>query len=173
MAKSQTEKDGDGVSLAYLTCPQDAARGFLGAILVTDGRTRPLHFGYVTPIRPTVVQRILYGKTLEVDVKINVIARKLLQEGLTQVPDVVFVDSETLIAARSVFGVPVARLWRRPADAQVGVTISTYLYDTGGNAADERAAGSIVAELEQSVDLLDPFDRIQEALKEVLKDSGK
>lgn len=171
MAKSQDEKGDDGVLLAYLTCPQDAARGFLGAILVTDGRTRPLHFGYVTPIRPTVLQRILYGKTLDGDVKINVIARKLIQDGLSQVPNVVFVDSETLIGARSVFGVPVARLWRRPVDAEVGVTISTYLYDTGGNTADERAVGRIVAELEQSIDLLDPFDRIQEALKEVLKDS--
>jgi len=173
MAESRDGKDSDGACLAYLTCPQDASRGFLGAILVTDARTRPLHFGYVTPIRPTVIQRILYGKSLDVDVKINVIAKKLLQEGLSRIPDVVFVDSEMLIAARSVFGVPVARLWRRPPDAKEGVTISTYLYDTAGNTADEHAVGRIVTELEQSVDLIDPFDRIQEALKEVLKDPAK
>lgn len=30
--------------LGYLTCPQDAAKAFLGALMLTDFRARPLHF---------------------------------------------------------------------------------------------------------------------------------
>ena len=161
----------ENVCLAYLSCPQDGAKGYLGALLLTDGRTRPLHFGYVAPVRPTVMQRILYGRTLDAHVKIDVITRKL-QDGLSRVPDVVFVDGEDLLAARPIFGVPTARLTRR-SGTQPGITISTYQYDTGGDTQDEEKVGQIVAALEQTVDLYNPFERIQEALKEALKELSK
>ena len=164
--------DPDRVCLAYLSCPQDGAKGYLGALLLTDGRTRPLHFGYVAPVRPTVMQRILYGRTLEVHVKMDVIAKKLAHDGISKVPDVLFVDADDLLAARAIFNVPTAKL-TRPEDKQSGVTISTYRYDTGGHAQDEEAVGRIVATLEQTVDLLDPFKRMEEALKEALKELSK
>ena len=167
-----TSVDPDNVCLAYLSCPQDGAKGYLGALLVTDGRTRPLHFGYVAPVRPTIMQRILYGRTLDVHVKMDVIARKLVQDGISKVPDVLFVDAEDLLAARPIFNVPTARL-TRPEAKQSGVTISTYRYDAGGRAQDEEAVGRIVTALEQTVDLLDPFKRMEGALKEALKELSK
>lgn len=172
-ASRQGNGDEDsGWCLGYVTCPQDAAKGFLGALLLTDERTRPLHFGYVAPIRPTLMQRILYGKTLELHAKVDVILQRLSRDGLGRVPDVVFVDSEELLAAREVFGVPTARLCRKPQTEQ-GVPFSTYQYDTGGNVNDADAVGRVVARLEQTVDLLDPFDRMREALKEALKETQK
>lgn len=164
--------DPDRVCLAYLSCPQDGAKGYLGALLLTDGRTRPLHFGYVAPVRPTVMQRILYGRTLDVHVKMDVIAKKLAQDGISKVPDVLFVDAEDLLAARAIFNVPIARL-TRPDSKGPGTTISTYQYDTGGHVQDEEKVGRIVSALEQQVDLLDPFQRLQEALKEALKELSK
>lgn len=169
--ESQAQNDED-ICLAYLSCPQDGAKGFLGALLVTDSRTRPIHFGYVAPVRPTTMQRVLYGRTLDCHVKIDVIAKKLAAEGLARKPDVVFVDSESLLAARRLFNVPMARLAAK-SDAQAGVTISTYQYDTGGNTPDAEYIGRIVATLEQTVDLLNPFERIREAIKEALKEHAK
>lgn len=162
----------DNMCLAYLSCPQDGAKGYLGALLVTDGRTRPLHFGYVAPVRPTTIQRILYGRTLDAHIKIDVVTTKLARDGLTRVPDVLFVDAEDLIVARRVLNVPTAFLSKKQ-NAQPGIILSMYHYTTGGNLEDEQQVGRIVALLEQTVDLLDPFERMQEALKEALKDIKK
>ena len=118
------------------------------------------------------MQRILYGRTLDVHVKMDVIATKLVQDGISKVPDVLFVDADDLLAARPIFKVPTARLTRLEGK-QPGVTISTYRYDTGGHPEDVEPVGRIVAALEQTVDLLDPFKRMEGALKEALKELSK
>ena len=164
--------DPENQCLAYLSCPQDGAKGYVGAILLTNARTQPLHFGYVAPVRPTVMQRILYGRTLDAHVKINVITRKLFHDGLSRKPDVVFVDADDLLAARSIFKAPIARLARSDS-AEPGVTLSTYQYDTGEHDDDREQVGRFVAVLEQTVDLINPFERMQEALKEALKELSK
>jgi hypothetical protein len=162
----------ENVCLAYLSCPQDGAKAYLGALLLTDGRTRPLHFGYVAPVRPTTIQRILYGRTLDAHVKLDVVTTKLVKHGFTRAPDVLFVDAEDLIMARRVFNVPTALLSKQQ-NAQPGITLSMYNYNTGGHREDAEQVGRIVALLEQTVDLVDPFERMQEALKEALKDIKK
>jgi hypothetical protein len=78
--------------LCYLMCPTDGGGGFLGGILLTDNRARPLHFAFVQPVKPTKMQRILYGSTLDEQIKIDVITQKLWQ-GLPNPPDVLFVDA--------------------------------------------------------------------------------
>src|SRR5438128_287211 len=100
-------KQSTDLILCYLVCATDAAGGFLGAILLTDNRARPQHFAFVQPIKPTKLQRILYGSTLEEYIKVDVIAQKLWQ-GIPKKPDLLFVDAAELIAARRVAGVPTA-----------------------------------------------------------------
>ena len=58
-ANDYTDGEPSDAILGYLACPQDAASGFIGALLITDARSRPLHFAYVSPIRPTAMQRLL------------------------------------------------------------------------------------------------------------------
>ena len=159
----------ESVTLGYLSCPQTADKGFAGALLVTDYGSRPLYFAYVAPIRPTVMQKILYGHTLNVHTKVLVIATKLLTEGLSVIPSVLFVDAPDLIAVRQITKWPVAHLWKGTQDAS---SLSTLQYDTGENTQDASAVGRIVVALEDSVDLLDPFARLRQALKEALKDEG-
>lgn len=159
----------ESVTLGYLSCPQTADKGFAGALLVTDYGTRPLHFAYVAPIRPTAMQRILYGRTLNEHTKVLVIATKLLTDGLSVIPSVLFVDAADLLGVRRITKWPVARLSKGTQDAS---SLSTLQYDTGGNPQDAAAVGRIVASLEASVDLLEPFARVTEALKEALKAEG-
>jgi|GEM_PF-1432204 len=155
--------------LAYLICPQDAAKAFLGALLITDARGRPLHFAYVLPVRPTPMQRILYGATLNEHVMVDVIVKNLFGDGLGVKPDVVFVDSDALLNARQIVDTPIARL-SRPKETQTdGASLSMFNYETGGRADDQEVVGRIVASLEQQIDLLDPFSRMNEALKKALK----
>jgi hypothetical protein len=158
----------EGVTLSYLTCPQDAGGAFLGAIMVTDYRTRPLHFSFVSPIRPTRMQRLLYGHTLDEHIRIDVVAYKLWKE-LPCKPTVLFVDVPELITARQVAGLPTALLCKE-ANSQLEPNKLTPLrYDTGQNIDDQETVGQILAKLEAAVDLVDPFTRMREALKEAVK----
>jgi len=154
--------------LCYLICPQDASGAFVGALMLTDGRTRPLHFGYVSPIKPTAMQRLLYGPTLREHLKIDVIANKLF-DGLPQVPDVTFVDSSELLCARRLSAAPLALLARRDPGTAGSPNLSTVVYDTNDNADDREAIGSLIARLEPQVDLVEPFARMIEVLKEAIK----
>jgi hypothetical protein len=112
------------------------------------------------------MQRVLYGGTLAAHVRIDIIAQKLLVEGLTVFPTVVFVETDELVEARRISRWPVAALSQGPHDP---AALSTLRYHTRDNTADSNAVGRVVAALEGSVNLLDPFSRLREALKEALK----
>jgi hypothetical protein len=166
--ETTTAVDPTNLTLCYLTCPQDAAGAFLGALLVTDYRTRPLHFSFVSPIRPTKTQRILYGRTLDEHVKIDVVAQKLLKD-LPSVPNVLFVDALELIAARRITQIPTAFLNKQTDSKIEPGKLTTLQYDTGQNIGDQEPVGRILATLETLVDLVEPFARMREALKEAIK----
>jgi len=159
----------DSYTLAYLTCPQDSAKNYLGALLITNSRSHPLHFAYVSPVRPTILQRILYGGTLDEHVKTDVIVKKLFGDGLDIKPNVVFVDSGDLLSARRIINLPVAQLSKKSNSQNDTSSLSAFRFETDGNGNDERFVGKIIARLEQVIDLYDPFDRMTEALKETLK----
>ena len=162
-------KDPADLALGYLTCPQDAANNFLGAVLITDSRSRPLHFAYVTPVRPTAMQRLLYGNTLKEHVRIDVITKRLFGDGVPTVPDVLFVDDEELLPSRRVVNVPTAFLTRKSSEEEDASSFTTVRYSTGSNALDQERVGQVIAALEDSMDLTDPFKRLRDALKEAMK----
>jgi hypothetical protein len=164
--RDATEARVESIALAYLTCPQTPDRGHVGALLITDYRTRPLHFSYVSPIRPTTIQRLLYGRTLNSHVSVDVIASKLLSGGTPLRPAVLFVDSPELLEVRRVCQWPVAHLHATNPDT---TQLSTMRYDIGDHHQDSETVGRIVANLESITNLLDPFVRVREALKEALK----
>ena len=167
-AGSGLSKDPGDLVLCYLTCPQDAGKGFLGALMLTDSRSRPLHFSFVSPVRPTLLQRVLYGATLQEHVKIDVIAQKLLQE-VSEVPDVLFVNSQELLMVRRIIGLPTAYLSKKESSGEAPGEFTALNYDTGGNAADQELVGQVLAALESQTDLVEPFARMTEALKEAIK----
>jgi hypothetical protein len=158
----------ENMLLSYLVCPTDAGGGFLGAVLVTDYRARPQHFAFVQPVKPTKMQRILYGSTLEEYVKIDVVAYKLWQ-GLTHKPDVLFVDAAELIAARRISRIPTALIAKIPESEANASCLATIRYDVGPYKDDQNYVGRIVAALETTANLLEPFWRIRQALIEAIK----
>ncbi len=175
MSEAQADSDpillGKPISdivLGYLSCPKDSASGFLGCILVTDSRTRPLEFSYVSPVRPTTMQRILYGRTLDEHVMVYVIGKKLLT-GISRKPDMVFVDSESLLGIAHLSTTPVAYLAKKPDGDSAVSPFSTLIFKVGDNILDQDKVAMLIATLEPHVALCDPFERMTEALKEALK----
>ena len=167
-----TAKELEEHVLCYLTCPQDASNAFLGALMLTDYRTRPMHFEFVSPVRPTTVQRILYGTTLLEHVKVDVIAEKLLHD-LPQRPDVILVDSSDMLAAQRLAPCPMAYLAKKDGEEAGATSLSALIYETEQHANNQDAVGQIIACLEPVVDLLEPFARMIEALKESVKSGQK
>jgi len=82
---------------------------------------------------------------------------------------VLFVDAPDLILARRITGVPTAFI-AKVSDSETNPSSLSYLrYDIGPQKKDEGLVGEIVVGLEGSCNLLEPFTRIREALKEGLK----
>jgi hypothetical protein len=157
--------------LCYLICPQDAANAFLGAVMITDYRARPIHFSYVSPIRPTTIQRILFGNTLNTHVKIDVIAQKLLSS-MPKVPDVIFVDYAEMLAVKQIIKKPAACLKKNTSQEADPAKLSILHFETFSN-EDQQIIGQIIAVLENTIDLIEPFSRMRLALKELADSTHK
>lgn len=96
------------VLLGYLTV--DAKENFFrGAALVTDERGIPADFRYTEPVRPTRLERILYGGALDIYLREEVILENLLG-AVEAKPNLWLLDDEELIK-------PVQKISRLPAVA--------------------------------------------------------
>lgn len=153
--------------LCYLICPQDAANAFLGAVMVTDVRARPLHFSFVSPIRPTVIQKILFGSTLNLHVKIDIIANKLLSN-IPQVPDLLFVDDTEILSAKDLLKKPTAFVKKSNTSDSDSAKLSSLEYKTD-SVEDQEIIGQVLAFLENQIDIVEPFSRMKQALIEAQK----
>ncbi|MDR0615549.1 MAG: hypothetical protein LBG29_01975 [Synergistaceae bacterium] len=69
---------------------------FRGAALVTDARGIPVDFRYTEPVRPTKLERILYGGALDIYLREEVILENLLG-AVEASPSLWLVDSEDLM----------------------------------------------------------------------------
>ena len=72
---------GKEVTLAYFTVRRTQDQeGYIGAILVIDNHGIPKEFRCTHPIRPTVVQKALYGNNLESQISFELCGKPLIGE---------------------------------------------------------------------------------------------
>ncbi len=88
----------------------DEGSSIRGGCLVTDGLTRPLEFRVSGPIRPTSLQRVLYGDLLMEYICTDLIGLPMLQT-LELHPELVLVREAEFLKLRPRIEVPV--LWAR------------------------------------------------------------
>src|SRR3989304_3657280 len=81
-----------------------------GGCLVTDGMTRPLEFRVSGPIRPSSLQKVLYGDTLQEYICTDLIGLPMLQ-GLETKPDIILVRDAEFLKLRP--KTELAALWVR------------------------------------------------------------
>ncbi|MGD0138396.1 MAG: hypothetical protein ABSD28_05925 [Tepidisphaeraceae bacterium] len=154
--------------IAYISCPQDSGRNYLGGILLTDYRTRPLEFAFVSPVKVTTMQRIIHGKTLDETVTVYIIAHRLLSEATKQ-PDIIFVDSDLLLELQRLTQIPVAKLSREQNSASQATSLSPLKFSTLREGDKDSVVGSVMSTLEAHADLMEPFARMTEAIREAQK----
>ena len=161
--------------LGFLTTVEQSNDCFVGGLLITNHLGRPLEFECTTPVRPNSTQKILYGPTLKPFVMTELIGKTLYERADVK-PDVLLVEEEDLLGLRELVDKPVACL---SVDSPIPVMV-------GGPAEEPLKLGqqqlrvhhahqmdrsSILKRshlLPEQADLEEPFERVREALQEVL-----
>jgi hypothetical protein len=168
-----------------------------GGVLVTDTATEPLEFRCTSGIRPSTLQKILWGARLSGHIAAHLIGKPLVQS-LQQSYSLVVVQDPEFFELRESMDIPMVRLTRHgEIDCDVSNdsehTPSTQSQagenETGENGSllnsasgsfepvvlscgtnyqnDVEAARTILRPLFQARDVLEPFSRIQAALEAV------
>jgi hypothetical protein len=185
-----TSAKGPGqLGLAYFAMRQTSDKqGYVGAILVLDERGIPKEFRCTHPIRPTLVQKSLYGANLETHVSLDLFGKPLVN-ALTTKPIACLVETRRLLGLRELVSLPILHVLRlgETLSAESGATANAQ-----SNAAQKLASqkmnstydgfqpvsvswldgfendfGATKAGLEQVfryIDLVEPFERISTAL---------
>ena len=170
----------DEITLMFLYVQNyDEKSSYRGAFLSTDYNTTPVEFRCTNVIKPTKLQKTLYGKILEEHIYVELIAFPLLDSAKKR-PDLIIVADNLLLNMREKLLIPVVFLQKEtdfhiPDDDQFRGIITS---ETGKfepivmtvhqkYSDDKRLAGEKLTEILSRKSLLEPFERIQIALEEV------
>lgn len=169
--------DGNGQELAIgfltlLAINQEGGR--LGAVLITDERGVPQEFRVTEPVKPSQVQRVLYGDSLEPHIGIDIIGRPLL-DNVEAKPEIYLVDKSFLVELRDAVGCPVIFLRRTSETLSVGGESSGVSVESKRTqpvsletdpqyTEDAREAAELFQHLADRLDLFEPFERIEKAV---------
>lgn len=156
--------------LGFLGVVNVTGTGFVGGLLVTNQLGRPLEFQCTTPVRPNRTQEILYGPTLATFVCAELIGKTLFDR-LQVKPQLIVSDQSEILSLRSIISIPVALVLPRSS------TVSDTQIRAGGNllqlptdfSVDQEAILGIVKSFPADADLIEPLERVREALQETLR----
>lgn len=161
------------LNLGFLTVLHEAS-GYLGGFLVTNGWGRPLEFRLSTAVQPNRVQQILYGETLQPYICADLIGKTLVDK-TSAATQLVLTDREAVLELRTRLAVPV--VWLVPAD-EANARGLEVRPAAGGRGAllchprfphDVAETRTLLERLDGTIDLVEPFARIREAVAEARK----
>lgn len=166
-----------------------AKDGLVGGILITDFRGVPQEFRCTHPVRPTSVQKLLYGKTLEHHVGVSLCGEPLLQS-VQNKPSLILVNKEFLLDVRVNSYCPVAYAHRageaievRPAEGSESRTKRERIIPSSGRfqpiivdchpefGDDIVPAANTVEAVFTYFDPIEPFERMDKAIEVLGKQS--
>jgi len=158
------------------TYAPDGNGSLMGAILVTDADTKPLEFRVTAPIKTTNFQKTLYGDVLLEHILVELISVPLIN-ALNEEIDIILVKDNLFLGANNKQGVRVVRVFGED-DSSKGSKSSQELKGFSGNGKMfvetskkyESEMGQIkdlLNEIAENRNLLEPFDRLQQACEQV------
>ncbi len=169
----------NAVSLAFLTVRKHAVHGYVGGLLVLNHLARPLEFHCTLPVQTTRAQQILYGPTLDEFVCGEQVALALVLKAKSK-PKAIFTDTLAALPLRHVHSQPIFaidRSWEGNNSTLIQPTlerddlVSTRVEDLTllvlpDYEKDLAAVKGLFEDEELTLDFLEPFGRIEEALRE-------
>lgn len=180
--------------IGFLQVLEIAPDTFMGAILVTRPTSVPVEFRVTLPVRPTSIQKSLYGDSMVPYIGTELCGTQLL-EAITHDLELVLVSPHYMLGVRPnsaapvIFvmndqaeipsngaasdqadsnGTPTAKSWRINSSKNTPIFLTT----APGFAEDYDTTQATVAELAVRFDLLEPFERINRAI-DVLAEQDK
>jgi hypothetical protein len=161
MAES-TEKGAEKHSIAFLDLATfDDGAAIRGGCLITDSLTRPQEFWVSGVVRPSSIQKILYGDTLHEYICTDLVGIPLLSK-LESSPDLILVRDAEFLKLRQRVDKPV--LWvRATVDGQ-------YVLQALPGYENEAEAGcDMLPRRLRGRNIMEPFLRIRSAVEEAHK----
>ena len=166
----------------YLSVVHSKQHGYFGGYLLISVLGRPLEFHCSAPIRPSRAQEILYGPTLQPYLLGEQIGGTLLGKAKLS-PRLVLTDQPAALCLRGEMNVPLlclllpdaagARLAHARSDTCHHLAFNGHDFELpAGYAADRDVTIALLAQLAAHVELAEPFDRIQEAIREAQRISA-
>ncbi len=168
-------------TIAYLACLQDDRVGWTGGLLVLNAGGRPLEFQCTLPLRPSKAHEILYGATLSEHVIGEVIAPTLLAKCRTPISVLAVHQIEALRCIEAMSS-------SDPASSAVPMLVTAAAEEDEGPIEEGAIAGHttiqwrgspllvptdkteqaelLLEKLADLPDVVEPFDRIREAIRE-------
>ena len=164
-------------------CETSDKSGYLGAILITDCLGVPQEFRCTHPVKPTSIQKPLYGDTLELYIGVSLCGIPLIKS-IKLKPELLVVQKELLLDVRTESDYPVIFVRRAgeaievaPSDSSESaakrervdcprgrfqpIILSSHLdFDE-----DISLGKQTVEEIFKYIDPLEPFDRIEKAIE--------
>lgn len=176
-----------GFLLGFLVVEPTARNdGFISGVMVTDSRGYPLEFKATTPIRPSLVQKTLYGATLEKYVGVELCGKSLIRQ-LSRRPVVILVPDRSLLDI-SPGEISVLAIWRAGGKLTVGDdasethgtinpqqgTFQPLVYDARfHDPSHQDETIKFVEDCATRFDLLEAFERMREALRLLPKEDSR
>jgi hypothetical protein len=186
-------------TFGYLSALESPEYGFFGGYLLISMHGRPLEFHCTAPVRPNRAQQILYGPMLHPYLLGEQIGGALVREAAI-VPQLILTDQLAVLSLRSHIETPVVCI--RDAGGAAGSANPLGQTDAFGESAsnserlERNASGRFqlhghacqlapgyesdrelvlkpLDELVQHVELVEPFDRIHEAIREAQRIGGE
>jgi hypothetical protein len=158
------------------------ADGFVGGLLILDGSGDPVDFAYTDPITVGWPSRVLFGTRLAAYIAARALAPPLLG-AVTVKPAVLCFDDPSVLARRCSLDTPVAvccpagtraptRYWR---ELPLETSAHSPQHSWWGQVATADRVESILASIADSrspAEMIEPFDRLRLALRQVPVHSG-
>lgn len=170
-------------NLAFFTVePTKDNKGYLGAMLVTNDLGKPEEFRVTYPIKPTTLQRQLYGDSLMVHIGVSLCGLPL-QKALKTKPEIFIVTDRRFLSLADEIQTPVVQIERVGEAFAVGTGDDTsplrkkihsktgrfqplsVLVPTSFDEARLQTSLNILEKHFQTIDLVEPFERIKGALQ--------
>ena len=148
----------------------------LGGVLVINDLGIPVEFKYSEPVTPTKLQEIIYGNSLEYYLHAEIIAKGLVQR-LENKPEVILVQDPTLLFDKNTVMVtllpqPVSEK-KEGNEAVVNFNNKSIRITFSENAKVDDNVVQKILDYASKIDILEPFDRVEKALKYVCESQEK
>lgn len=184
-----TERTAGASLLGFLIVSKTAREdGFVSAYMATDNRGYPLEFRATTSVRPSLVQKTLYGAKLEHFVGVELCGKLLVQQS-SRKPETILVPERWLLDIANEVRVNIVAVWRagealkvedeetvaaRGTIKPVGSAYQPVVYE--GHFIDTGGEKDIIAFLQDCAtrfDLIEVFERMRAALQLLAKEDPR